>query len=124
VKSGKHSTRTLSLVQNRVTFKKNKKNKKNLQRSTLEVKGGGTQKSTIFLFFSLNRVSSCFEPPLSFFSSASVAATYIFAAPTTCTTTIITLETCALNAEFQHFILRFNKNFPYFANLTERGGRE
>ncbi len=27
------------------------------------------------------------------------------------TTTIITLEPCALNAEFHHFILRFNKNF-------------
>jgi hypothetical protein len=40
--------------------------------------------------------------------SASTAATYIFTAPT-CTTTIITLEPCALNAEFQHFILRFNK---------------
>jgi hypothetical protein len=28
-----------------------------------------------------------------------------------CTTTILTLEPCALNAEFHHFILRFNKNF-------------
>jgi hypothetical protein len=44
--------------------------------------------------------------PLSFFLSASTAATFIFTAPT-CTTTIITLEPCALNAEFQHFILRF-----------------
>ncbi len=26
-------------------------------------------------------------------------------------TTIITLEPCALNAEFQNFILRFNKKF-------------
>jgi hypothetical protein len=36
------------------------------------------------------------------------AVTYIFTAPT-CTITIITHELCALNAEFQHFILRFNK---------------
>jgi hypothetical protein len=35
---------------------------------------------------------------------ASTAATYIFIAPTY-TSTIITLEPCALNAEFQHFIL-------------------
>jgi len=42
------------------------------------------------------------------FLSASTAATYIFTAPTY-TTTIITLELCPLNAEFQHFILRFNK---------------
>jgi hypothetical protein len=35
-------------------------------------------------------------------------ATYIFTAPT-CTTTIITLKPCALNAEFKHFILKFNK---------------
>ncbi len=34
---------------------------------------------------------------------------YIFVAPPTCTTTTITLKPCALNAEFQHFILRFNK---------------
>jgi hypothetical protein len=52
----------------------------------------------------INWVSSC----LSFILSASTAATNIFTAPT-CTTTIITLEPCALNAEFQHFILRFNK---------------
>ncbi len=52
----------------------------------------------------VNRVSPC----LSFFVSASTAATYIFSAPT-CTATIIPLEPCALNAEFQHFIPRFNK---------------
>jgi len=48
-------------------------------------------------------------------------ATFIFSAPT-CTTTIITLEPCALNAEFQNFILGFNK-LPYFADITERGDR-
>ncbi len=52
----------------------------------------------------VNWVSS----PLSFFMSAFTAATYIFTAPT-CTTTIIILKPCALNVEFQHFILRFNK---------------
>ncbi len=36
------------------------------------------------------------------------AATYIFTAPS-CTTTIITLERCALKAEFQHFTPRFDK---------------
>jgi hypothetical protein len=44
-------------------------------------------------------------------------------APTYTTTTIITLEPCALNGEFQHFIPRFNKNFLYFADTTERGDR-
>jgi hypothetical protein len=38
------------------------------------------------------------------------AATYIFTAPT-CTTTITSLEPCALSAEFQHFMPRINKNF-------------
>jgi hypothetical protein len=33
---------------------------------------------------------------------------YICTAPT-CTISIITLKPCALNAEFQHFIPRFNK---------------
>ncbi len=46
--------------------------------------------------------------PLSFSLSAFTAFTYIFTAPT-CTTTIISLKPCALNADFQHFILRFNK---------------
>ncbi len=36
----------------------------------------------------------------------STSTTCIFTTPI-CTTTIITLEPCALNAEFQHFILRF-----------------
>jgi hypothetical protein len=48
-------------------------------------------------------------------------ATYIFTAPTF-RTTIITLEPCALNAEFHHFILDFIK-FPYFLDATERGDR-
>jgi len=44
-----------------------------------------------------------------FYLSASTTSTYIFIAPT-CTTIIIILEPCALNAGFKHFILRFNKN--------------
>jgi hypothetical protein len=51
----------------------------------------------------INRVSSC----ISLFLSVYTAVTYIFTTPT-CTTTVITLEPCALNAEFQHFILKFN----------------
>jgi hypothetical protein len=35
---------------------------------------------------------------------------------------MITFEPCALNSEFEHFILRFNK-IPYFADATERGDR-
>ncbi len=52
-----------------------------------------------------------FHPVFPFpFLSACTAARDIFTA-LTCTATIITLEPCALNAEFQHFIPRFNKNF-------------
>ncbi len=51
------------------------------------------------------------------------AATYIFTAPT-CTTNIITLEACALNAEFQHFIPNPDLiKFPYFADTIERGDK-
>jgi hypothetical protein len=70
-----------------------------------------------------NRVSSC----LSFFlsDSASTVATYIFTAPN-CTTTIISLEPCALNAELQHFILRFINVFslriPMKEGIGVRGG--
>jgi hypothetical protein len=49
-----------------------------------------------------------FHPFFSFFLSVSIAGTHIFTA-STCTTTIVTLEPCALNTEFQHFMLRFNK---------------
>jgi hypothetical protein len=72
----------------------------------------------------VNWVSSC----LSFFLSASTAVTYIFTAPAR-TTTIITLEPCALNAEFQHFVLSCSISYYdlikclYFADNTERGDR-
>ncbi len=39
-----------------------------------------------------------------------------------CTTIRITLEPCALNAEFQHFILRFNKISLLWGH-TERGDK-
>jgi hypothetical protein len=57
--------------------------------------GDKTEFHPVFLFF------------LPFFVSTSTAATYFFTTPT-CTTAIIALLPCALNAEFQHFILRFN----------------
>jgi len=63
----------------------------------------------------VSRVSPCF----SFFLSASTAATYIFTVPT-CTATIIPLEPCALNAEIQYFVLRFNK----ISSLTDTTKRE
>jgi len=44
------------------------------------------------------------------FLSASATATYILTARI-CRTAIVTLKPCALNPEFQHFILRFVKNF-------------
>jgi len=55
-----------------------------------------------------------FIPSLPFFLSASTAATtyiyiYIFSLLLHVGLRQITLEPCALNAEFQHFILRFNK---------------
>jgi hypothetical protein len=60
---------------------------KKLAKSTLAIKGVGGETS------------------LSFFLSAFTATTYIFLAPTY-TATIITLEPCALNVKFQHFILK------------------
>jgi hypothetical protein len=49
-----------------------------------------------------------FHPVFPLFFSASIVAAYIFTAPT-CKATIISVEHCALNADFQHFIPRFNK---------------
>jgi hypothetical protein len=57
------------------------------------------------------------------FVIASTPVTYILTAPI-CRTTIITLEPCALHPEFQHFILRFDKKIPYFADATEREDKE
>jgi hypothetical protein len=47
---------------------------------------------------------------------------YIHFTALNCATTIIGLEPCALNAEYQHFIRRFIKMSFYFADTTERGG--
>jgi hypothetical protein len=57
--------------------------------------------------FVVNWFHPVFTPSF-FFLSASTPATYIFIA-LTCTATTISLEPCALNAEFHHFIPRFNK---------------
>jgi hypothetical protein len=66
----------------------------------------GTQPKLVFRSILVANWVSWFILSFPFFLSASTAATYIFTAPT-CTTTIITLKLCALNAEFQHFILIF-----------------
>jgi hypothetical protein len=60
--------------------------------------------------------------------SASTAATYVFIT-LTCTTTIISLEPCALDAEFQHLVLSCSISYwdlikcPYFDDTTERAYR-
>ncbi len=51
------------------------------------------------------------------------AATYIFTAHA-CTSTIISLEPCALNAEFQHFMLRYNKQKFYYRKWVKAGPKE
>ncbi len=56
--------------------------------------------------------------------ASTTAATYIFTAPT-CTTTIITLDPCALNAEFQCFIPRFiNISLVCGPDFKGEGGME
>jgi hypothetical protein len=55
------------------------------------------------------------------FLSASTAVTYILTNPT-CTTTIITLEPCALKASFSTSYPNLLK-FPYFAHTTQRWDR-
>ncbi len=56
---------------------------------------------------------------LSFFLNASITAKYIFTT-LTCTTIIITFKPCALDAKFQHFILRYQK-FHYFVIPQKEG---
>jgi hypothetical protein len=59
--------------------------------------------------------STEFHPVFPFSSAPPMAATevYIFTAPNCTTTTIISLKPCALDAELQHFILRFNKKMSF-----------
>jgi hypothetical protein len=79
---------------------------------------GGTQTSFFPPILVVNWVSS----RVSFSWAPAIAVTYIFTAPT-CTTTIIILEPCALNAESQHFIPSFNQNFlTLLIPLKERIG--
>ncbi len=59
------------------------------------------------------------SPCLSFFFSASTVAAYTFTRPTS-KTTIISLEPCALNADFQHFIHRFNEIFLLYGYPQRR----
>jgi len=47
-------------------------------------------------------------PCISFFFNTFTIVAYIFIA-LTCKATIINLEPCALNVDFQHFIPKFNK---------------
>ncbi len=54
------------------------------------------------------------------FCSASTVAAYIFTA-LTCKATIVSLQPCALNADFQHFILRFNKISLLYGYLWKKG---
>jgi hypothetical protein len=68
--------------------------KKNLQKSTFALRGAGQTRKPSILMVSW----------VSLFS---------------CTATIIRLGLCSLNAEIQHFILRF----PYFTDTTKRAVR-
>ncbi len=56
----------------------------------------------------------------SFFLSASTLPTYIFIVPT-CIASMIPLGPYALNAEFQHFILRYNKISLLYGYHGKRG---
>jgi hypothetical protein len=116
IKSEKYSTRTLSLVQNRLTFLRK------LRKSTLAFMGGETQKSTILFCGKLSFI--LFWPLFPFSWAPPLLLTYIFTSPT-CTTTIISLGPCKLNAEFQHSIPRFNKiSLRWGPHSKERMGVE
>jgi hypothetical protein len=107
--------RTLSLVTQGEIQKKPTK-------EDISIQGGMKLRKPLILV--VKWVSSC----LSFFLSASTAAASIFSA-SNCTTTIISLGPCALNAEFQHSILSWSISYwdlikcLYFADTTERRDR-
>jgi len=103
----KYSTIILSLVINKVKILKTCKQK---QKCTLALTSciyanvlvNATQKTIIFV---VNWISSCHS-----FLRERLHSSYIyFHCSYLYMCTIITLEPCALDAEFQHFIPRFNK---------------
>jgi len=101
VKWKKHSTKTLSLVIHKVRLKKKRAKKYiSIQR--------GMKPSNLVV----NWISSY----LSFFLSTSTVATYIFTNPNR-TIIIISLEPCALNVEFQHFIVSYSISYETYQNV-------
>jgi hypothetical protein len=99
VKSGKHGTITVSLVQNRVRFRRKPAKKKYISLQT--------QKCTTFcaqLSFILVLIPS-------FLFLERLHCRYIYFRCSYMYNYYNYLEPCALNAEFLHFILRFNKKF-------------
>ncbi len=103
---------------------KSVKYKSSMQKGTLDLKRGGWVKLRNAPGTFCAKLSFIlFWPRLSFVSWPPPLLLHIFSltAPT-CTTTIITLEPCgALNAEFQHFILRFNKTSLLCRYHSKRG---
>jgi hypothetical protein len=96
-----------------------------LKKENLQSKITGTQTSFSINFggklsFVLSFLVS-WAPPLLLHYIHFCIYIYIFASPTF-TTTIISLEHCALNAEFQHFILRFNKMWLLLISWGGGGG--
>jgi hypothetical protein len=102
VKSGKHGTSTLSLVQNRVRFLKN------VLKSTLAFKGG-VSNSEIPHFLCQTEFHPVLTP--SFVFHGCLHWCWVYFRCSYMYNYYNYLEPCALNAEFQHFIPRFNKNF-------------
>ncbi len=115
VKSRKHSTRTLSLVQNRVRFKEN------LQESKLALgrRGSGVKLRNAPFFLCQTE----FHPVLTpcFLFPERLHSCYIYFHCSYMYNYYSQLEPCALNAEFQHFIPRFNKTSLLCGTHSKRG---
>ncbi len=115
VKSGKHGTRTLSLVQNRVRLLK-----KSCKKKYISLRSGVKLRNAPFLL--LNWASSSSFDPLFPFSWAPPLLLHTFSTVPTSTTTIIT-------SNLVHQLLNFSSSYPdliklhYFVDLTQRGDR-
>ncbi len=122
VKSGKDNTSTLSLVIYMVRFLKN------LEKSTLAFKGGRWGWEGLKLRKPSILMVPEFHAVFLFFWTSPLLLNR-FSLPPTCTSTIIPLEPCALNAEIQHFVLSFSILYwdliklPHFTDTTKRGVR-
>jgi hypothetical protein len=124
IKSGEDSNSTLSLVIHGVRFKRN------LQKSTLALKGGGVKLRKPSILIVPEWTVSFFFPERLHYCYIDFHCSYLYSYYNSSRTSCIKCWDSAFRTEFQHFVLSFSISywdlikFPYFTDTAKRGVRE